>query len=154
MRRVSTHGYISTRVCLRVTHRKNASEFAKQICAFCAISFSTSFTAFLTPDSCGLLNSLKLLGVVVQLASCSLRWLYPYTSAAIWSSLPAAASFTLIADECLYNKCHTQATRDCRKAFRMHTPWPRILRKSRRHSTPHGSIFDKNEDRKPIRVDI
>jgi hypothetical protein len=29
----------------------------------------------------------------------------------------AAASFTLIADECLYNKCHTQATRDCRKAF-------------------------------------
>jgi hypothetical protein len=35
------------------THHQMHPEFAKQICAFCAISFSTSFTAFLrlTPDS-------------------------------------------------------------------------------------------------------
>jgi hypothetical protein len=62
----------------------------------------------------------------------------------------AAASFTLIADECLY----VTASEPRRKAFRMHTPWPRIYGKSRRDPS-RGSIFDiKRRPPKPIRVGL
>jgi hypothetical protein len=146
--------------CLRDTSSKMHPEFAKQICAFCAISFSTSFTAFLrlTPDSLHLWIAQLFEATRCSGTACKLFTqvaLSLHVSCDMVEFAIAAASFTLIADECLYNKCHTQATRDCRKAFRMHTPWPRIYGKSRRHSTPHGSIFDiKRRPPKPIRVDI
>jgi hypothetical protein len=112
-------------------------EFAKQICAFCAISFSKSFTAFLrlTPDSFTSVdcNSLKLLGVVVA-AQVNSGGSIPHVSCDMVEFAIAAASFTLIADECLYNKCHTQAEETVARRLDAYT-MAKNLEKSRRHST-------------------